>query len=90
MKVEYIGLLGGFFTTFCFVPQVWKIIKTNNTKSFSLVYAIMVNIGIVLWLIYGVSKHDVALILTNVFSLLFTIVIFSYKTKNIIFNKESV
>jgi len=90
MKVEYIGLLGGFFTTFCFVPQVWKIIKTNNTKSFSLVYVIMVNVGIVLWLIYGVSKHDVAMILTNVFSLLFTIVILSYKTKNIIFNKESV
>jgi MtN3 and saliva related transmembrane protein len=90
MKVEYIGLLGGFFTTFCLVPQVWKIIKTNHTKSFSLVYAIMVNIGIVLWLIYGVAKNDIALILTNVFSLIFTTVIFSYKMKNIIFNKENI
>jgi MtN3 and saliva related transmembrane protein len=90
MKVEYIGLIGGFFTTFCFVPQVWKTVKTNNTKGISLIYFGMVNIGITLWFVYGVAKSDIAIILANFFSLIFAFVIFSYKLRNVICGKENI
>jgi MtN3 and saliva related transmembrane protein len=90
MKVEIIGFIGGFFTTCCFIPQVWKTVQTKCTKGISLVYFATLNIGIVLWLIYGLMKQDWTIILTNFFSLIFALVILSYKTQNVFLGKEKI
>ena len=50
-----IGAIAACLTTFSFVPQVIKVVKTKDTKSISLVMYLMSCTGIFLWMIalYG-------------------------------------
>ena len=90
MKTEVVGMIAGAFTTFCFIPQVWKTIKTSHTQGISLIYFVFINIGIALWLVYGILNQDLPIILANIFSLIFAFIILCFKIKNIIFLSETI
>lgn len=77
--VTSIGLLGATLTTFSSIPQVLKIFKTKRTKDISLITYLMLNIGILSWLIYGVLINDIPLILANTISLIFVSIILIFK-----------
>jgi MtN3 and saliva related transmembrane protein len=62
--VTVVGTLGGFCTTFAFVPQVVKIWRQGG-RDLSYGMLALYLIGISLWLIYGVLLHALAIILTN-------------------------
>lgn len=63
--VTLIGILAGVLTTISFLPQVIKAWKTKRTEDLSLsMYLIFVS-GVVLWLIYGIIKADLPIILAN-------------------------
>ncbi|MBM4404982.1 MAG: hypothetical protein FJ039_02205 [Chloroflexi bacterium] len=60
-----IGFLAGVLTTAAFVPQVAEIWRKRSAKDVSLwMYAIFV-MGVALWLIYGVVKASLPIILAN-------------------------
>lgn len=90
MKVEIIGMIAGLFTTCCFLPQVWKTVRTKETKGISLLYFISLNIGIVLWVAYGFYKCDKAIILANFFSLIFAFTILCYKIRNVFLGEDRI
>jgi len=69
--VTVIGLIAAACTTFAYVPQAVKTIKTKDTKSLSLIMYVIMTIGIVLWLFYGVLKNDLPIIIANTITLLF-------------------
>ena len=63
--ISIIGLLAAFCTTWAFLPQVIKIIRSRDTKAISLsMYSIFFT-GILLWLIYGLIIKDIPLIAAN-------------------------
>lgn len=60
-----VGLFAAFCTTWAFLPQVIKILKTQETKAISLsMYSVLVT-GILLWLVYGLMIKDIPLIVAN-------------------------
>ncbi|MBN1989325.1 MAG: SemiSWEET family sugar transporter [Bacteroidales bacterium] len=67
--VRVLGLAAAAFTTFSFFPQAVKVIRTRNTEGISLVMYLMFNIGITLWLIYGIMLNDLPIILANAITL---------------------
>lgn len=76
-----IGTIAGILTTLAFVPQVIKVVKTKDTAALSLgMYSIQV-LGIALWLIYGLSISDFALILANAVTLCLSLTILGYKLR---------
>jgi len=76
-----IGSIAGILTTLAFVPQVIKVIKTKDTEALSLgMYSIQV-IGIALWLIYGLTIKDFALISANAVTLCMSLTILAYKLR---------
>ena len=79
--VTVIGLIAAACTTFAYVPQAIKIIKTKDTKSLSLIMYVIMTIGIVLWLFYGVLKNDLPIIKANTITLLFAGIILILKIK---------
>ena len=81
-KVTLLGLAAAFLTTLAFVPQAVKIIRTRHTKDISLWMYILLNIGLVLWLTYGVLLRDPALILANSVTFILTFTILILKIKN--------
>ncbi len=77
-----IGLLAATGTTTAFIPQVFQIIKTQNTKGISLVMYIIFTIGIVFWLSYGILLSDIPIIIANSITLFLAITILFLKIKN--------
>jgi MtN3 and saliva related transmembrane protein len=59
------GSLGGFCTTFAFVPQVLKIWKQGG-RDLSYGMLSLYLIGVILWLVYGILLRAQAVIIANV------------------------
>ncbi len=60
-----IGLIAATLTTGSFLPQAIKVIKTKDTSGISLTMYMMSVVGVFLWFIYGLTIHDMALIIAN-------------------------
>ena len=76
-----IGLVAAAFTTFSFLPQSIKAIRTKHTKDISLPMLIMLLIGITMWVIYGVLIKDIPLISANSISLILMVTMLFLKLK---------
>lgn len=67
-----IGSIAGILTTFAFVPQVIKIVKTKNTEAISLQTCLLQVIGVFLWTIHGIIQSDMAILGANAVKLCLT------------------
>ena len=79
--VTILGLVAATFTTLSFLPQMMKTWQTKSAKDVSFVMLICFNIGIFLWLIYGISLNALPIILANGVTLVFTLIILWLKIK---------
>ena len=62
---EIIGFIAALLTTFSFLPQVIKTVRTKDTSGISLLmYAIFVS-GVFLWLIYGILLGNIVITSAN-------------------------
>ncbi|OFR38852.1 hypothetical protein HMPREF2887_01320 [Streptococcus sp. HMSC071H03] len=76
-----IGTIAAVLTTFAFLPQVIKVIKTKDTESIALGMYLMQVVGIALWLFHGLGIEDLPLIMANSVSLVLSGTILYYKLK---------
>jgi len=79
--VMAIGLAGAALTTFSFLPQTIKAVKTKHTKDLSMPMLVMLIAGISLWVTYGLIIKDIPLIAANSISLILMVVMFFLKRK---------
>lgn len=86
--MENIGLLAAALTTFSFLPQALLTLRTRKTDEISLIMYLMLNLGIMCWLAYGVVQDDLALILANSVTLLFSLPILLVKSCNKLAGRE--
>jgi MtN3 and saliva related transmembrane protein len=63
--ITVIGLGAAFLTTCAFIAQVVKTWKSRSAKDFSWTWLAMLAGGLSAWLVYGVLKKDLAVILAN-------------------------
>lgn len=70
MNVTSIGLVAGAITSAAAIPQVVRTYRTRHARDLSIWQPILLVIGMLLWLIYGISLRDLPLILANAFSVL--------------------
>ncbi len=76
-----IGSIAAVLTTFAFLPQVIKVIKTKDTESIAFGMYLMQVLGIALWLAHGLVIHDLPLILANSVSFILSGTILIYKIR---------
>ena len=81
MDSFYLGIIAGMLCTVSFIPQVFQIVKTKNTKSISLVTFILFCLGVMFWLLYGVVLGQWPIIIANVITLLLALIILVMKIK---------
>jgi len=79
---EIIGITAGLLSTICFIPQIYKIHKSNKTSDLSLITFIILFIAVFLWFIYGLLIKSKSLFYTNILQL----IIISYIIYKIIIN----
>ena len=61
-----VGLLAGLLTTGCWLPQLLRSWRTRSTGDISWTYLAVLTAGVGLWFVYGVMTDAVAVIATNV------------------------
>ena len=66
VQIEIVGLIAASFTTFAFVPQVFKIWKNRNISGVSISMYLIMLIGISMWLLYGFLIKSLAVIVANI------------------------
>lgn len=82
MKIAFIiGLMAAILSTVSFLPQVLQAYKTKHTKDISLATFIILFIGVVLWLIYGILIKATPVILANAATSILTLIILVMKIK---------
>ncbi len=78
---EILGFLAAVCTTASFVPQVWHILKTRDTRALSLMMYLLFTVGVVLWLVYGIMIGSTPVIVANGITLVLALVILTCKVR---------
>ena len=79
--IQILGLVAGTITSITFLPQVIKIWKTKSAKDISLMMMLLLMLGVILWLSYGLMIKDAAIIYTNSMVLGMSLVMLFFKLK---------
>jgi len=69
VNITHLGLAAGAITTAAGIPQVVRAYRTRHTRDISIWQPVLLNIGMALWLIYGLLLGDMPLIIANAFSI---------------------
>jgi MtN3 and saliva related transmembrane protein len=77
--VALIGYTAAALTTFCFVPQLLHTFKTKSVNDLHVGTLILFDLGLVLWLVYGIYLHSWPMILANTVTLGFQLALLRLK-----------
>jgi len=66
---EVLGFVGGLLTTMGMVPQVFRLFKLKSAHEISLTFSILFVVGIAFWLLYGLERGLISVIIWNGISL---------------------
>ena len=69
MKGTWMGLAGGFLTSIAVLPQLVRTFRTKHARDLSIWQPLLLTVGMMLWLAYGICLSDLPLIAANTFSL---------------------
>ncbi|MEN2401177.1 SemiSWEET transporter [Flavobacterium sp. MC2016-06] len=72
--IDIIGLFAGACITISVIPQIIKVWKTKKVKEISLKMFGILTFGIAIWIVYGILKNDLPIIITNCISLFLNLI----------------
>ena len=76
---DYLGYIGVVTGSLTFVPQVWMAWKTRSVGDLSIGMILILLINVVIWLIYGITGKDKAMILANSIILVLSLLMLYFK-----------
>ncbi len=76
-----IGLMAGTLTTLAFLPQVVQIWRSKCANDVSALTFTIFSLGVFLWIVYGVTIHALPIIITNIVTLILSLLILMLKWK---------
>lgn len=85
MDPLFVNLVGGSaatLTTICWLPQAFKILRTQDTAAISLLTYSVFAVGLVLWLCYGILLGSWPIIGANTVTLVPVIAIILLKLRH--------
>jgi MtN3 and saliva related transmembrane protein len=60
-----LGLFAGTLTTFSFLPQVIRTLRTRHAGDLSAAWLLIFGLGTATWLVYGILRSDIAVAAAN-------------------------
>ena len=63
----WLGVAAGTITSIGFIPQLFRGYKTKQLDEVSYWMPFVLTTGMSLWLIYGILRNDIAIIVANTF-----------------------
>ena len=62
---EIIGTSAAVLTTFSFVPQITRALRTKSVKDVSFITIVQLALGVLLWIIYGLYLRNAIIVIAN-------------------------
>lgn len=84
MEINFIttlGLVAGVLTTIAYLPQLIKTWQSKSADDLSWSMLIILCVGIILWLVYGFSVHDIPIVAANIVTFVLASVILVLKIR---------
>lgn len=75
------GFAGGALITVALIPQVWRLYRLKSAREISLVFNLLFLMGGVCWLVYGISKELLSVIVSNAVNLTLVLAMLYAKMK---------
>ena len=69
MTITHLGLLAGAITSAAAIPQVVRTYRTRHARDISIWQPVLLDVGMSLWLVYGIALGDIPLIVANAVSI---------------------
>ena len=76
-----IGILAGILILSGWIPQIAKGYRTKKLSDISSYLMILIFVGAVLWLVYGIALDDVYIMGVNLAAMVLTMIVLSMKLK---------
>ena len=76
---DYLGYIGVVTGSLTFVPQVWMAWKTKSVGDLSIWMMLILLTNVVIWLIYGITGKDKAMIMANSIILVLSLLMLYFK-----------
>lgn len=77
----YLGFLAGALTSMGYLPQIVKGYRTKKMHDVSLLMPAVLGVGMLLWLVYGLAREDMAIIAANVVGCSLTALLVAMKVR---------
>ena len=77
--IDYLGLVGAFLSSVTFVPQVYRAWKTKSVGDLSIWMILILLANVSTWLVYGLVKKDIAIIIANAIILSLSLLMLVFK-----------
>lgn len=87
-SLDLIGYGAALLTTISFLPQAILTIRTRDTASLSLSMYSLFTFGVLLWLVYGIFLHNMAIVAANAVTLVLSASILYMKIYNTLADRE--
>ena len=62
---EYLGLIAGLLVTCSLIPQIIRVFRLRSAREISAVFTVLLLLGLVLWLVYGIMLTLAPVIIWN-------------------------
>ncbi len=76
-----LGLVAGVLTTIAYLPQLIKTWQSKSADDLSWSMLIILCAGIILWLVYGFSVHDIPIVAANIVTFVLASIILVLKIR---------
>lgn len=76
-----IGTIAGILTSVSMIPQLIKVLKEKEVENLSWGMIAVLLTGVSLWVVYGIMKDELPIILSNGFSVLVNTILLIYYFK---------
>jgi len=79
--IQLTGITAGSITALSMLPQLIKIVREKKVEDISLWMLIALITGLCFWTLYGFLKHDIPILVTNLFSLVINFILVGLRLK---------
>lgn len=77
--LSILGIIAGAIVLSGFIPQIYKGYRTKKLDDLSYFMIIFLSIGMFLWVVYGIIRKDIAIILTNIIGVTLNLILLFMK-----------
>jgi MtN3 and saliva related transmembrane protein len=77
--IDFLGLFGAFLSAITFIPQVIQAYKSKSVKDLNTGMLFIIFSSVIIWLVYGIAKNDLPIIIANSIILILSGVLLYFK-----------